>query len=199
MTTALLSRQDIHVNVGRWQWRPTDEWPPLNAVLATPFWKADAYAEVRGRLQRPAPEMRLETGRQFHTLQLRGGTASLAQGDPLHAAEEEGDVGMPPDVEVCSCVDRTSFWAGGCVAVWVATRWGGGVEWHEGVRLRAGMGGLGARHPFPPGAGPSSPPPCIPHRREWSRTACCTWSPWRRGRRCRRRCSGCRWTWCSLN
>jgi hypothetical protein len=102
LTTALLSRQDIHVNVGRWQWRPTDEWPPLNAVLATPFWKADAYAEVRGRLQRPAPEMRLETGRQFHTLQLRGGTASLAQGDPLHAAEEEGDVGMPPDVEVCS-------------------------------------------------------------------------------------------------
>ena len=102
MTTALLSRQDIHVNVGRWQWRPTDEWPPLNAVLATPFWKADAYAEVRGRLQRPAPEMRLETGGQFHTLQLRGGTASLAQGDPLHAAEEEGDVGMPPDVEVCS-------------------------------------------------------------------------------------------------
>ena len=78
---SLAQRIDIRPQVGHWRWTEASPWPPLALITRTTFWTSDAYAEVRGRLARPAPTIKLLPGGQYGSCQLVGDAQPLAEPD----------------------------------------------------------------------------------------------------------------------
>ena len=60
--------KDIKVTVGKWTWKTDAPWPPVEAVLGTPFWKSEAFAATRDKLKRPLPVLEFEVSGDFISL-----------------------------------------------------------------------------------------------------------------------------------
>jgi hypothetical protein len=71
LEATLQHKADVHVKVGTWRWSETSQWPPLGSVLRTPLWTSPWYEEVRNRLMRPAPEIKVTAGGTFLTIDVR--------------------------------------------------------------------------------------------------------------------------------
>ena len=72
LEAALISREHAKVSlVGtRWSWSPATPFPPLDAVLKTPIWSSDKYAQVRHRLRQPVPNPVVKVGGRYVTIDL---------------------------------------------------------------------------------------------------------------------------------
>ena len=49
----------VKVNPGSWVWSEEERWPPLQRVLAAPFWTLSVHEDIRNTLARPVVEPKL--------------------------------------------------------------------------------------------------------------------------------------------
>ena len=49
----------VKVNTGNWVWSEEERWPPLQRVLAAPFWTLSVHEDIRNTLARPVVEPKL--------------------------------------------------------------------------------------------------------------------------------------------
>ena len=94
MQHALGSKIDIRVHVGNWKPANSQAFPPIKAVLKTPFWSHERYQDVRDRLRKPAPEFKVLPGGDYGSCQLVGAGEKLSDEDTI-----EEDLGGGRTVE----------------------------------------------------------------------------------------------------
>ena len=82
LSAMLEDEEDIRVSLSHvhWSWSEANPFPPLEAVLATPFWSWDKYAEVREQLRRPTPVIEVTIGNDYITVDTAGGECRAPEG-----------------------------------------------------------------------------------------------------------------------
>ena len=70
LQSMLLHDDDIRVSLQHvhWGWSEVDPFPPLEAVLQSPFWSDPKYADIREQLRRPAPCIEVTVGNDYITV-----------------------------------------------------------------------------------------------------------------------------------
>ena len=79
LEAALLHRDHAKVSLSgtRWTWSASTPFPPLDAVLKTPIWSSDRYAQVRHRLRQPVPTPVVKVGGRYVTIDLTAPTKKV--------------------------------------------------------------------------------------------------------------------------
>jgi hypothetical protein len=88
LSVMIRQRSDLKVATGNWRWAPDKQYPPIENVLKSPFWSAEAYAPARARLCRPTPVIGLRGGADFVTV-TTGGAAVTKEADGAQLGSTE--------------------------------------------------------------------------------------------------------------
>ena len=108
---------DVRVDIKHFSYSKDNQWPPLESVLDTAFWKADIYSELRDRLRRGAPETSVTIGGQFVTVNCHKDKDKAPSVEPEDVSQDI--IPASPATQVClqsllpatTCMKRhTVFW-----------------------------------------------------------------------------------------
>ena len=77
----LVQDDDIRVSLQHvhWSWTEVDPFPPLEAVLQSPFWSDGKYADIREQLRRPAPSIEVTIGNDYITVDTAAESGSAVE------------------------------------------------------------------------------------------------------------------------
>ena len=72
LSAVLKNSRNIQVKTGTWKWSEAKPFPPLEAVLKSPFWSDPEYENLRNRLKEGLLEPEVSATAEHVTVNMRG-------------------------------------------------------------------------------------------------------------------------------
>ena len=81
LSAVLKNSRDIQVKTGTWKWSEAKPFPPLEAVLKSPFWSDPEYENLRNRLKEGLLEPEVSATAEHVTVNMRGKKSKKSKTD----------------------------------------------------------------------------------------------------------------------